>query len=491
MSKLNEDILFIIFEELQHSSKFLFSCLMVNRLWCETAIPVLWRRPWHYAINYHNKSSLYSIITSCLSNDIKDYLTKKGIKISGQSLAFDYLSFCMSIDISIIDDIISIESSSEYDRFILQEEVYNFLIMKCPEIKYLNIRGSYELVFLPETKVRLESLCELTCDTSIDPKYFYRISHICQQIQRIIIINNNLRANYGAIKLIEFQKNLKYFKWEDDFNDDYFMELENPYAEIFHMLKRHANTLNHFEVSLQTDYDYFGNYIFVQYSILGLHNLKILKISSTFSSCDDFDEQLKTIAYRDLEVLDMEKIDIYQVTCIIKNSLCLRELRISIYNWDYDDFFENSLNFIRAICENCSLIEHLSIPVFPLLENHIIEFEKLLKKCQELRLLHFAETYYEEGKELDFGEYLSNVLIREASINLREVVIPYDIRFSLKTLETFFEKWKGRPAISILIDEPYFYQTDLYMKLINKYKGEGVIKYTNVSVDNSVRLFFK
>jgi hypothetical protein len=32
----NKDILFLIFEELQDNSKALFSCLVVNRIWCET-----------------------------------------------------------------------------------------------------------------------------------------------------------------------------------------------------------------------------------------------------------------------------------------------------------------------------------------------------------------------------------------------------------------------------------------------------------------------
>jgi hypothetical protein len=73
MSKLNKDILFLIFEELQDSLKSLFSCLTVNRIWCETVIPVLWRNPWRY---YNKKSSLLTIILiSYLQREIKDFLT--------------------------------------------------------------------------------------------------------------------------------------------------------------------------------------------------------------------------------------------------------------------------------------------------------------------------------------------------------------------------------------------------------------------------------
>ncbi|PKC58446.1 hypothetical protein RhiirA1_541068 [Rhizophagus irregularis] len=477
MSKLNKDILFLIFEELQDDSTLLFSCLMVNRIWCETVIPILWRKPWHYAIDYHKKFSLHSILTSYLSNDIKEFLTKKGIQISGQSLAFDYLSFCRSIDIKIINDIISIGSSLEYNQFLLQEEIYSLLIKKCPEIKYLNICGAYEIVHLPEAKVRLESLCELTCDTLIDPKYFYRLAHICQQIQRIIIINKNLKVNHGTIKLIEFQKNIKYFKWVDEFKEDDFWELlEDPYTEIFNVLKKHANTLNHFDINLQFDDEFFNeyDYSFLQDAFLELYNLKILEIEAPiFLNNDDyFSKELEMVAYRNLEIIEIDVIDIYQVTCIVKNSLCLRELRINDFDWNYDNYYNDSLNFFRTICENCFLIEHLTVPMF--LENQFIEFEKLLKNCQNLRLLYLTHTTnIKGGNELEFGDYLSNVLIKVASTNLRKLIIPFDIRFSLKTLETFFEKWKGRPAISIHFDDYYFYQKDdSYVKLFDKYKVE-------------------
>ncbi|UZO24533.1 uncharacterized protein OCT59_016829 [Rhizophagus irregularis] len=493
MSKLNKDILFLLFEELQDNSKFLFSCLMVNRKWCETVIPILWRNPWRYSINY-KKISLYSIIISYLSNDIKEFLTKKGILILNQSLTFDYLSFCRNIDIKVIDDIISIGSSLVYNRFLLQEEIYSLLIKKCPEIKYLNICGTYEIVYPPEAKVRLESLCELTCDTLIDTRYFYRLAQICQQIQRIIIINKNLvKVNHGTTKLIEFQKNLKYFKWVDEFKEDYYWELlEDPYTEIFNVLKKHTNTLNHFDINLHYEYsitDYYDiyddfDYTFLQYALLEFHNLKILEINSPiFLNNDNFNKKLEMVAYRNLEILKIDFIDIYQVNCMVKNSLCLRELRINEFHWNDDDdnFYNDSLNFIRTICENCYLIEYLTIPVFPSSENHFIEFEKLLKKCQKLRSLNFKEAYYEAGRDLEFEDYLLNVLIREASANLREIRIPYDIMLSLKTLETFLEKWKGRPAVSLYFNNTYFYQKDnSYMKLFDKYKIEKVIKDINV-----------
>src|SRR4051812_39447140 len=111
MSKLNKDILFLLFEELQDDSSSLFSCLLVNRLWCETAVPILWRDPWRFdEIKFKNKTSLYYVIISSFPNDIKEFLTRQGIQLpptSNQSLLFDYLFFCRSFHVNSIDHLIS------------------------------------------------------------------------------------------------------------------------------------------------------------------------------------------------------------------------------------------------------------------------------------------------------------------------------------------------------------------------------------------------
>src|SRR5438034_8840199 len=134
-------------------------------------------------------------------------------KISHQSLLFDYLSFCKSINIDTMNSIISIGSSLAYNQFILQQEFYNLFMRKCLELKYLDIKSiKHQIFYFPEAKTRLESLCELKCDTFIDSSYFYGLARFCQNIQRLIIINVVLKANHGIVKLIEVQKNLKYFE---------------------------------------------------------------------------------------------------------------------------------------------------------------------------------------------------------------------------------------------------------------------------------------
>src|SRR6185437_6463110 len=132
MPYLNKDILFLLFEELQDDSKSLFSCLLVDRHWCETVVPILWRNPWCYY--YNKRSSLYYIIIFYLPDNIKEFLTRQGIQLPSvptQPLLFDYLSFCRSMDIIAINNIIDVETSA-YNQFLLQKEIYNLIMKKCP-----------------------------------------------------------------------------------------------------------------------------------------------------------------------------------------------------------------------------------------------------------------------------------------------------------------------------------------------------------------------
>ncbi|PKK66033.1 hypothetical protein RhiirC2_785325 [Rhizophagus irregularis] len=477
MSNLNKDILFLLFKELQDDSKSLFSCLMVNRLWCETVIPILWRNPWRYNIKYKNKNNLFNIIASYLPDDIKEFLTKQETKlptVSHQSLLFDYLSFCRSININTINTIISIGSSLAYNQFLLQQEFYNLFIKKCSVLKYLDmISNENQIFYFPEAGFHFESLCELKCNTSINSSYFYGLARICQQIQKIIIVNNinTENNNFGIAKLIEVQKNLKYFEWHDD--HEFYGPGLNPYKEILLALEKKADIINHLEIFfLYTDRS-------LQKVLPEFRKLKTLIIND-FSYLNE--EQLKKCVYRDLETFRIEHYDLKENSIIIQNSGGhLKKILVDYcdsYAYDYyENFNEYSLILIRKIYENCPSIEYLSL-IFSPSKQHFIEFEKLLKVCQNLKSLlliiyNLDETETDE-KILENGKQVLNILIKSAPTNLREIRFFDHIKFSLEDLEEFFGNWKGR-SLSILTSDS-LYEGDDYLKLINKYKNNGIIK---------------
>jgi hypothetical protein len=497
MPTLNKDILFLIFEELQKDSESLFTCLMVNRLWCETVIPILWKNPWCYnGINYSNKSSLFIIIARYLFDDIKEFITEKEIKLSltiHQPLLFDYLSFCKSINVNIINSIISTGSSLAYNQFFIQQEIYYLFMKKCPEVRYFDMKSiKHQIFYFPKAKDCLESLCELECDTSTDSSYFYGLSNSCKNIQSLIIVNMNPIPNHGIARLIDAQKNLKHFEWKDEFYEDY--HTVDPYKEIFLALEKKADSLNH----LRLFFEYIEGYenTLLQKILPKFYKLKILVYGDYYLSFTGMQlNQLKMQVYHELEILNLECNGLNVISSIIENSGGrLKKILFRPYETidadDIGDFNNNSLNFIRKIYENCPYIEYLSI-IFPPLKEHFVEFEKLLKICQNLKslflLIYNMDRIENDDERMGNGKEISKILIRSAPTNLIEIRFYNGLKFSFENLGEFLEKWRGRPALSIFTSDN-IYEGKNYKNLINYYKSEGIIKHFRTSLN--LNIFF-
>jgi hypothetical protein len=484
MSKLNRDILFLIFEELKDDSKSLFSCLMVNRLWCKTVIPILWRNPWYYNINYFNKNYLFLIIASYLPDDIKEFLTRQRIQspsFSHLSLLFDYLSFCKSINIYVINNLISIETHSENNRSFLQQEFYGLLMKRCLGLKYLDMMPiEHQIFYFPEAKLSFESLYELKCDTSVDSSHFYGLARISQSIQRLVIENVVQKGYHGIAKLMEVQKNLKYFKWTDD--DLFYSREVDPYKEILLALEKKANTINHLKVR-------FNHIDRMLHKVLPkLHKLKTL-----VTNFDKFsEEQLKVCIYPDLEIFTVDCYNLRASSFIIENNgRHLKKILLKHFYFDdyVDNFNEDSLILIRKIYENCPSIECLSIAFQPTME-YFTEFKKLLKICQNLKTLLLVvivldDTYvnFTYDTLLNYGETLLKVLNSSTTTNIKEIRFCGKLKFSLEALEEFLSKRKGCALSTITTTTCIYRKDDDHEKLINKYKNNGVIKdFKSVSI---------
>src|ERR1051326_8885578 len=78
-ARLPADCLYEIFTLLKDDKKSLHSCVLVNRLWCETAMPYLWSQPFQQSTP--PPASLINNFIACLSDDEKAELVQAGIKI--------------------------------------------------------------------------------------------------------------------------------------------------------------------------------------------------------------------------------------------------------------------------------------------------------------------------------------------------------------------------------------------------------------------------
>jgi hypothetical protein len=118
MSKLPDDCLNEIFEYLEEDKATLRSCLLVNRLWCEISVRILWRRIRNY-----------NTLIACLPNDSKDILFKNGVITStsaaSKSLMFNYASFCKFLPVSQvcdkIDQLLENQQSVSSRNLVIQE----------------------------------------------------------------------------------------------------------------------------------------------------------------------------------------------------------------------------------------------------------------------------------------------------------------------------------------------------------------------------------
>src|SRR5688572_22745197 len=101
-SKLNYDCLRYIFEHFEYSydQDTLFKCLLVNRLWCQSAVLYLWKDPFSIVRRQReNSRKLLTTIISMfpLSKSVEDLLRLyeyKVVYLSHKNLMYDYLSFC-------------------------------------------------------------------------------------------------------------------------------------------------------------------------------------------------------------------------------------------------------------------------------------------------------------------------------------------------------------------------------------------------------------
>ncbi|CAG8506397.1 9802_t:CDS:2 [Acaulospora morrowiae] len=77
----------------------LYSCLLVNRLWCRIAIPLLWSHPFeHYAFG-ESAADIIQIYISCLPEDERQFLIDEGLKLPPPSSPlFDYPKYLQSFE---------------------------------------------------------------------------------------------------------------------------------------------------------------------------------------------------------------------------------------------------------------------------------------------------------------------------------------------------------------------------------------------------------
>ena len=170
MSKLNRDILFLIFKELQEDKNSLNSCLLVNKTWCEIIIPILWKNPLMY-LNAEKIELQFNTIISHLSNETRRNLDSQGINlpIVQQKPLLDYISFCKCLNLGKLKQGIFSIKNIEFSKLsIVANEILKLFINGNTKVTHLYIPAefNYQIHFIPGAENCFSELKFLYYDNS-------------------------------------------------------------------------------------------------------------------------------------------------------------------------------------------------------------------------------------------------------------------------------------------------------------------------------------
>src|SRR6266498_1633935 len=142
---LNKDILLLILEELQDDNKSLYSCLLVNRAWCETAVSILWKIPGRTHLTGKAESKLFNVILLHLSEESKDNLRNQGIDFfteTYQPPLFNYIGFWRHLNLQLLECMIISKNIKKFN--FIKNELLNLFINRNTKFISLYIPENFD-----------------------------------------------------------------------------------------------------------------------------------------------------------------------------------------------------------------------------------------------------------------------------------------------------------------------------------------------------------
>ncbi|PKK66628.1 hypothetical protein RhiirC2_784537 [Rhizophagus irregularis] len=426
MSKLNRDILYLVFEEFQDDIKALYSSLSVNKTWCEIIVLILWKNPWNFC-KHLNLSSIDKVI-----NTIKYYCTESSMSI-------------------------------------LKNEIYNLFINENTKFTYLYIpqHFDYQIHLIPGAKHCFSEIIFLSCNIGVNDNVLIGLAGICQSIKELelFVESKNSKNSYGITKLIDASKKLIDVRLLTAntglvnvpiINNIYYVEesLKPFHIILENSLMKHAHTIQYFMITAPP----------ATRILSSLVNLKKLELR-----IDNHNVKLDFLENVSLSSLRILKSNIFQIK-FLRNLILNTDrslTKISIDNKLHNEI--DNKNIIKAIYQNCPNLIYLKL-MFR--NENILELEQLLINCQYLIGLYFLIiNIFNWDKLFEILNISSPTSLFKFKFN----IISHE-SISLESLILFINNWKGRHPMLLQLD-PYGC-TDLF-DLIEEYKSEGIIKKFN------------
>ncbi|GBC00339.1 hypothetical protein RclHR1_03820004 [Rhizophagus clarus] len=493
MPHLLADCLSEILKYLEDDRINLYSCLLVNRLWCEFSVRILWKSIW----NYNNKT--YNTLISCLPNESKEILYENGIVISTSTSKppmFNYAAFCKILSINQINYqvglllknqqpiIISSRNLNKDQQPIISSKNLNknvqILVQEILKLYMNQITFLKELSFLQLTNITfyrylgakdcLKNLTKLYCRSDINTEFFCQLSKICNNIQYLTIDFKKTIISNGLTELISGQQKLKCLDIILSYGSS---KTSKDLTDIISLLTKLPDTLN----KLILD----GGIHFIPLSfITKFTNLQELLL--LFYSNKTFED------FKILQYVTFSKLQILKIQYASPNyELLINFLEINgsnlkeFYIGDIIGESNDSLNL--AIGKYCSNLIKLSTGF----KNDELETLKVVfVGCQNLESIKIwvGDLFLDEKKALEMIMKYSPKNVYELKLNYLDCT---KSKLLPEELESFFINWENRisqKSISLMIINNGIDANEVNvesMKIIEKYIELGVIRKFKVT----------
>ncbi|CAG8578433.1 26713_t:CDS:1 [Racocetra persica] len=454
VSKLPPECLYKIFDEFSYSQIgkekngfiHLRSIILVNKYWCNVAIPILWRRTFNWIYQKNNDGNrhvhLMSTYISCLPEESRIILDKFGISSlitqSAFRSNFDYPSFLQGLQYkwlyNSVDKWLDAHASTEVIRVnretnplpIFVEELCKLFMNRCTNLLQLSFNhlddfGEYPIcpiVNMPSFTGASDALANLRhfdFHGCLDPKILESASKICKFV-KVLSIACCCYDNEGLATFIDQQTRLENLSIEFEQNGGDLPKIKNSLhnkgkdlsalmiRQIFFPLDILGHSPNLTGLFIEDGYDLhrdiFGQ--FVNWHFFRLTNLflaiKNVHIGSIIQLINNTHGNLTTVRIVWTKPVDKYNFNLYTETILVS---CPRLIA-------YHGYFDDS--------------EIGKMPEF---------FEKH-KNLEEFHISQYSLTRCEISNMLKkLGKSLPS--------NLREIYLPANYVYTTESLESFLE----------------------------------------------------
>ncbi|CAG8579093.1 9690_t:CDS:1 [Dentiscutata erythropus] len=489
VSKLPPECLYKIFDEFSYSQigkeknsfTHLHSIILVNKYWCNVAIPILWRRTfnWIYQKNNYGDKHIHLMSTyiSCLPEESRINLNKLGINSSIIQPTFrsnfDYPSFLQSLqykwlyssvnkwlDVHVSTDIIG-ENNETNPHPIFVEELCKLFMKRCTNLlqlsyNHLNDFGEYPIypvVNMPSFSGASDALANLRhfdFHGCLDPNILNSAAKICKFV-KVLSIACCCYDNEGLATFIDQQTHLENLSIEFEQNGIDLPKIRNSLRnkgkdlsalmirQIFFPLDILGHSPNltglFIEDGCDLHRDIFGQ--FVNWQFFQLTNLflaiKNVHIGSIVQLINNTCGNLTTVRIVWTKPIDKDNFNLYTETILVSCP------RLIAYHGYFDD---NEIGKIPEFFEKHKNLEEFHISLYSLTR---CEISNMLKKL---------------------GKYLPS--------NLREIYLPANYVYTTESLESFLESCAAKLRAPLKLTLRC--RSTIHEEILSRYVERKIIK---------------